>query len=183
MDRPSAMARLRPTLLAATALLAAGIAAAACSGGDDDDGGGSPSPTVTFAPDPTPLPGSLPEEEPNDDPADATPVTGTGAILAFHGRCAVTGDTDWFAFTLSTGSVTVTVTWDERTYVPAPHLPNDLDVYVEDSSGVLASDDALPPGDSPAEVTAGVVSAGAVRVLVDCFQADADLFYQGTLVP
>lgn len=178
LRRPIALAALSLTLLAA--------AVSACSGGggddDDDDGGGTP--TVTPLPDPNPLPGSVLETEPNDLPGDATAVAGSSLDFAFHGRCGATGDPDWYAFDLDFGSYLVTLTWDERTYIP-DHVPNDLDFYVVDSSGEIgANDDFFPDGgDSPADAVATVTSAGTVRVLVDCFQADENLFYQAELVP
>ena len=183
-DRPAVASARSIFLLLPASLLALVLAASACSGGgDDDDDDSSPTPTVTPAPDPTPIPGSVAEAEPNDDSGEATAVAGSAGTLAFHGRCSQTGDEDWFGFTLPVGDFSAELTWDERTYIPAPHIPNDLDLFVQDSSGELAFDDALAPGDSPAVVSATLDSAGAVQVLVFCFQADADLFYQGTLTP
>lgn len=178
------MVRVRPLALSAVTVLALAVALPACSGGgDDDDDSGSETPTITPAPDPTPIPGSVIEVEPNADEDEATAVTGTALSLAFHGRCSQTGDQDWFVFTLGSGGFAAELTWDERAYLPDPHIENDLDLYVNDSSGELASDSTLSPGDSPANVSATMDSAGAMYLLVDCFQSDDDLFYQGTLTP
>lgn len=179
------MVRVRPLLLSAVTILALAVALPACSGGgdDDDDNTGTETPTVTPAPDPTPIPGSVVEVEPNDDEATATAVAGTASTLAFHGRCSQTGDQDWFVFVLGSGGFSSELVWDERAYIPAPHIENDLDLYVLDSSGELGEDSALAPNDSPANVAATMGSAGAMYLLVDCFQADDDLFYQGTLTP
>lgn len=178
------MVRARPLALFAVMILALALVTPACSGGgDDDDDGGTTPATVTPIPDPTPIPGSVVEVEPNEEPEEATVVSGSSATLAFHGRCGQTGDKDWFVFVLGSGGFTGTLTWDERTYIPAPHIANDLDVYVNDSSGQIAADSALSPNDSPAEVSAVLDSAGAIHLLVDCFQSDDDLFYQGTLTP
>lgn len=174
--------RIRSIALTFTSVLALLVTVPACSGGDDDDDAATTA-TVTPIPDPTPLPGSIAEVEPNDTPATATAVAGTTGTLAFHGTCAQTGDQDWFAFVLSSGGFSASVTWDERAYIPAPHLLNDLDVYVSDSSGELAEDSTSPPDDSPAEIDATVTTAGTISLLVECFQADAGLFYQGTLTP
>ena len=165
-------------------ILALAVAAPACSGGgDDDDDDGTTPPVVTPLPDPTPIPGSVVEVEPNEESEDATLVTGSGATLAFHGHCGQTGDKDWFAFVLASGGFSASLTWDERTYIPSPHIANDLDVYVNDSSEEIASDSTLAPNDSPADVSASLDSAGTIHLLVDCFQSDDDLFYQGTLTP
>lgn len=178
------MVRARPLALLAVTILALAVAAPACSGGgDDDDDDGSATPTVTPNPDPTPIPGSVLEVEPNDEPEEGTLVTGSGATLAFHGSCGQTGDKDWFVFVLGSGGFSASLTWDERTYIPSPHIPNDLDVYVNDSAGQIAADSSLAPNDSPADVSATLDSAGAIHLLVDCFQSDDDLFYQGTLSP
>ena len=175
----------RPIALVVLSLaLLAGSVPACSGGGDDGDDDDDGTPTVTPMPDPTPLAGSIAESEPNDVPADATAVTSSDASFAFHGRCGQTGDPDWFAMDLALGSYLVSLTWDERTYIPE-QIPNDLDFYVHDSSGQIAKNDDFEPegGDSPADAVAIVGSAGTVRVLVDCFQADEDLFYQGELVP
>jgi hypothetical protein len=178
------MFRTRAALLFVVTLLGLVIASAACSGsGDDDDDAASETPTVTPNPDPNPLAGSILEIEPNDDQGDATAVTSSGATFAFHGRCEATGDQDWFSFVPGSGGFAADLTWDERVYIPDPHVATDLDLYVSDSSGELASDDSLSPGDSPAQVNATMTSAGALYLLVDCFQADDDQFYQGTLTP
>lgn len=177
------MVRARSIVLSAVGILAVAITLPACSGGGDDDDGGTATPTITPAPDPTPIPGSVAEIEPNDEEDDATVVAGSSGTLAFHGTCSQTGDHDWFVFTLGSGGLAAELTWDERTYIPSPHIADDLDLYVSDAFGEIGADDSLSPGDSPANVTANLDSAGQVFLLVDCFQADAGLFYQGTLTP
>lgn len=175
--------RVRSLALSVVSLLVLAVAVPACSGGGGDDDDDAATTAVTPLPDPTPIPGSVAEVEPNDTPATATAVAGSSGTLAFHGTCAQTGDQDYFVFTLTSGGLSAGVTWDEREYIPAPHIDNDLDVYVTDSSGEIGQDSNSPPDDSPAAVTATVTSAGAVYVFVECFQADEDLFYQGTLSP
>lgn len=178
------MKAARSIVLSAVSLIALAALVPACSGGgDDDDDDDAATTAVTPLPDPTPIPGSVAEVEPNGTMATATAVAGSGATLAFHGTCAQTGDQDYFAFTLSSGGISGELTWDERAYIPAPHILNDLDVYVTDSSGEIGQDSSSPPDDSPAQFVATVTSAGAVYVFVECFQADEDLFYQGTLAP
>ena len=175
------MKALRVALAAVTILV---LSNTACSGsGDDDDDDDAATTAVTPLPDPTPIPGSTVEVEPNDSEATATAVAGTTGTLAFHGTCEQTGDQDFWLFTLPAGGITVGLTWDERDYIPAPHILNDLDVYVTDSSGEIGQDSASPPDDSPAQAVATVTSGGAVYVFVECFQADEALFYQGTLAP
>jgi len=178
------MVRVRPIALFAVTLLALASALPACSGGGgDDDDDNTATPTVTPNPDPTPIAGSVIEVEPNDDVDDATLVASTAGTIAFHGRCSQTGDQDWFALTLSTGGFAAELTWDERDYIGEPHIANDLDLYVSDVTGELGADDGLAPGDSPANVSASMNTAGQMVLLVDCFQADSDLFYQGTVTP
>ncbi len=117
-----------------------------------------------------------PPAEPDDEMANATPLTGTGAIT-FSGQCLGDDDRDYFAFTTGVGQIQATLTWTEGTG------NEDVDLYIfNDDYSIDGYDIAIPPGDSPAEVTTQAAAAGPVFLEVSCyFVTTPNLAYSGTL--
>ena len=150
------------------------------AGDDDDDGNPTPTPEeeeATPTPNPTSTPGgsgTIAEVETNDDHATANPVSGN--TIAFSGACGELSDAaDIFYAANVTGTVTATVTWTES-------AENDIDLFVSnDDYSIDEGDIEVPPGDSPATISATFAGEDAFVEVSCLYVQDVNVTYTGTI--
>lgn len=141
---------------------------------DDDDDGATPNATPTPNPTPTPQAGSGTEVEINDDHDTANPL---GTSTTFSGACGDLDFSDIFELQVPAGkTVSATVTWTESP-------DDDLDLYVSSYDySIDQGDESIPPGDSPATISAAFPAAQDAYVEVFCFYAlNPNTAYTGTV--
>lgn len=141
--------------------------------GDDDDGS-TPNVTPTPSPVPTQPVGSGTEVEINDDHDTANAL---GTSTTFSGACGDLDIFDLFTVQVPAGkTVSATITWAEG-------ATDDLDLFVSSYDyGIDKGDETVPPGDSPAQVSATFPTAQAGYVEVYCYYAfNPNLSYTGTI--
>jgi len=120
--------------------------------------------------------GPFAETEPNDDYVDGNPLFLSDT---FEGTCNSNDDLfDVFTATVAnTGMFSVTINWTEG----VADQP-DLDLILYNSNiDFLAVDDAVPPGDSPATVSALLTTDLSVYIEVYCYLSTAGAPYFGTV--
>lgn len=183
----------RVALFSLVSLLSVSLAVAGCTGvdtgeqameeatptpgeGDDDDDDGS-TPNVTPTPQPTatqPVGGSGTEVEINDDHDTANPL---GTSTTFSGACGDLDFSDIFELAVPAGkTVSATITWTES-------ADDDLDLYVSSYDYSIDEGDlSVPPGDSPAQISANFPTAQDGYVEVFCLYAiNPNTAYTGTI--
>jgi hypothetical protein len=183
----------RVALFSLVSLLSVSLAVAGCAGvetgeqpleeatptpgeGDDDDDDGS-TPNVTPTPEPTatqPVGGNGTEVETNDDHDTANPL---GASTTFSGSCGDLDIADIFELAVPAGkTVSATITWTEG-------VDEDLDLYVSNYDYTIdEGDESVPPGDSPAQISAAFPTAQDGYVEVFCYYAlTPNVSYTGTI--
>lgn len=146
---------------------------------DDDDDGSTPEGTPTNNPEPTPTQpvgggGNGNEVELNDDHDTATPL---GTSTTFSGACGDLDFSDVFSLSVAAGkTVSASITWAESP-------DDDLDLYVSSYDySIDEGDEAVPPGDSPAQASATFPTAQTAFVEVYCYYAYyPDTTYTGTV--
>lgn len=101
------------------------------------------------------------EVEPNDlFPDEANDV---GDEVAFSGSCDDVDFEDYYVAFVNSGTLSVSIAWTEG---PAPEADLDLYLYDVDFNELGIPDAEIPPGDTPAEVTAILPSAMMVYINV-----------------
>lgn len=117
------------------------------------------------------------ESEPNDNDLDANPLFLSDT---FEGTCNSNDDfSDVYRATVTnTGMFSVSINWTEG-LGDEPDL--DLILYDGDVN-FLAVDDAVPPGDSPATVSALLTTNLSVYIEVYCYLSTAGAPYFGTVI-
>lgn len=182
----------RVAVFSLVSLLSVSLAVAGCAGvdtgeqpleeatptpgeGDDDDDGSTPNVTPTPQPTATqPVGGSGTEVEVNDDHDTANPL---GTSTTFSGACGDLDFSDIFELAVPAGkTVSATITWTES-------ADDDLDLYVSNYDySIDQGDESVPPGDSPAEISASFPTAQDGYVEVFCFYAlNPNTAYSGTI--
>ena len=181
----------RIALLSLASFLALSVSVAGCNGvdtsaqameeeptptpeeGDDDDGGTQVTPTPNPTPTPPPAGNSV-EVESNNNHDVATPL---GTSVTFSGACGDADLADHFTLQVPAGkTVSATVTWTEG-------ASDDLDLYVSSYDYAIdQGDESVPPGDSPATISAAFPAAQAAYVEVFCYYAlNPNTAYTGTV--
>lgn len=178
--------------LSFASMVALGASGAGCSGvdttqepvteptpaGDDDDDGADPTPTpasVTPTPNPTATPGGMTyESEVNDTHDTANPLSG----LTFTGACGDFSDfADIFVMPVAAGKTL------SATLQYAESVIDDLDLWISSYDYAIdVGDEAIPPGDAPAQVTGVLVPASQNMYFeVTCYNLTPDVAYTGTI--
>lgn len=143
-------------------------------GDDDDDGGTQVTPTPNPTPTPPPAGGNGVEVESNSNHDEANEL---GTSVTFSGACGDADLADHFTLAVPAGkTVSASITWTEG-------ANDDLDLWVSSYDYAIdQGDESVPPGDSPATISAAFPAAQDAYVEVFCFYAlNPNTAYTGTV--